>query len=90
MNKPIGYDEWKEEAGGACEIGSQMILSDMLLGKANIHEILKKVGDMLGATFARALFSTYKLTNDFKLVRERDESLKAFDEFKDMKGKELY
>ena len=79
VNKPIGYEEWKERAGEACELGSQMILTDMLLMKANIPETLKKAGDMLGATFARALFNEYKLTDDFKLLRERDEFLRGWE-----------
>ena len=79
VNKPIGYDKWRERCGETCELGSQMLLTDMLLAKANIPEVLKKAGDMLGATFARALFSAYKLTADFSLELEWDVSLRSWE-----------
>ena len=76
---PVGYEEWSSERGKHKEIGAKVLLTNIIL-EPNIPDMIKRVGEMLGHSFARALWRGHKLEKKFDLMFERDESLRAWED----------
>ena len=73
--KPIEYEKWQKQEGGEVEFGTQSLITWKIQDR--LIELENKIGELMGKSLARSLFTNGRRFKKLETEIEQDASLRA-------------